>query len=140
MKGLRDCLQHLGKARPPEPWFCRKIGASPEGGAIGLEKHCEWPTSLLSEEGESLLVEMVEIRPLLPIQLDVDKKPVHQGCDLGILEALIRHDVAPVAGRVAHGEQDRLVLLPRERKRLFTPRHPMDRIVRVLKEVRARFA
>jgi class 3 adenylate cyclase len=52
----------------------------------------------------------------------------------------VRHHVAPVAGRVADREQDRLVLGPCPRERLVAPRVPLDGIRRVLQEVRARLA
>ncbi len=47
------------------------------------------------------------------------------------------HDVAPVAGGVADGEEDRLVFLARLGERLLAPGIPVDRVVGVLEEVRA---
>src|SRR5215217_5731892 len=47
--------------------------------------------------------------------------------------------MAPVAGRVADGEQDRLVLTRCVTERLRPPRSPVDGIVLVLEEVGARF-
>ena len=55
----------------------------------------------------------------------------------GVLERLVLHHVAPVAGGVADGEEDRPVLVARARERLIAPRVPVDGIVRVLEEVRA---
>ena len=55
-----------------------------------------------------------------------------------VLEALVLHHVAPVAGRVADGEKDRLVLALRRGERLLAPRVPVHRIVRMLLQVRAR--
>ena len=57
-----------------------------------------------------------------------------------VLERLALHHVAPVAGGVADREQDRLVLRAGARERLLAPRVPVDRIVRVLEQVRARLA
>src|SRR5205823_3862304 len=46
--------------------------------------------------------------------------------------------VAPVAGRVADGEEDGPAALLCERERLGAPGEPVDRVVRVLLEVGAR--
>ena len=54
-----------------------------------------------------------------------------------VLETLVRHDVAPVAGRIADREQDRLVGALGFRQRLRAPGPPVDRIVLMLKEIRA---
>jgi hypothetical protein len=53
------------------------------------------------------------------------------------LKRLARHDVAPVAGRVANGQEDRLVLGARFSQRLLVPLAPIDGIMRVLQQVRA---
>jgi len=39
------------------------------------------------------LVDLVEVGPLLAIDLDVDEEPVHHLGDARVLEALVRHDV-----------------------------------------------
>src|SRR5438477_12306016 len=46
--------------------------------------------------------------------------------------------MAPVASGVADREQDRLVVRSRPPERLLAPRVPVDGVVRVLEEVRAR--
>ena len=53
-------------------------------------------------------VDLVDVGPLLAVDLDVDEQLVHHARGGVVLEALVRHDVAPVAGRVADREQDRL--------------------------------
>ena len=50
------------------------------------------------------------------------------------------HHVAPVAGRVADREEDRLVLAARPLQRLVAPGVPVDGVVGVLEEVGARLA
>ncbi len=47
--------------------------------------------------------------------------------------------MAPMAGRVADGEEDRPVLPSRPLERLGSPRIPVDRVIGVLEEVGARF-
>ena len=85
------------------------------------------------------LVDLVEVGPLLAVDLDVDEEGVHDSGDVRVRERLVRHHVAPVAGGVADREQDRLVLGARARERLLAPRIPVDRVVGVLPEVGARF-
>src|SRR5262249_11695994 len=75
----------------------------------------------------------------LAIDLDVDEQLVHHRRRRLVLEALVRHDVAPVAGRIADRQQDRLGRRLGLRQRLRTPRSPMDGIVLVLQEIGARF-
>jgi hypothetical protein len=86
------------------------------------------------------LIDLVEIRPLLAIHLDVDKELVHQRSDIAILERLVRHHVTPVTRRVTNRQQDRLALALRAVERLAAPWIPIDRIIRVLEKVRARLA
>jgi hypothetical protein len=61
---------------------------------------------------------------------------VDQLGDFWVGEALALHHVAPVTGGVADREEDRLVLTPGLLERLLAPRVPVDRIVRVLEQVR----
>jgi hypothetical protein len=68
------------------------------------------------------------------------KQLVHEPCDVGALERLVLHHVAPVAGGIADGEEDRLVLLPGAGESFLSPGVPVDRVVGVLEEVRARLA
>ena len=63
----------------------------------------------------------------------------HRG-DRVVLERLVLHHVAPVARRVADREKDRLVLGAGLRERFVAPRKPVDRIVRVLQQIRAALA
>jgi hypothetical protein len=78
----------------------------------------------------------VEVRALLAVDLDVDEQLVHHRGGGRILEALVGHHVAPVAGRVADREQDGAVVLPAGLvKRCGIPRVPVDRIVCMLQQV-----
>jgi hypothetical protein len=79
-------------------------------------------------------------RPLLAVDLDVDEALVHEPRDRRILEGLALHDVAPVTGGVANGEEERPVLPARALEGLLAPGVPVDRIELVLEEVRARLA
>ncbi len=52
----------------------------------------------------------VDVRTLLAVDLDAHEPLVHQRRDLWVLERLVRHHVAPVAGRVADRDEQRTVL------------------------------
>src|SRR5262249_9958857 len=82
-------------------------------------------------------VHRVDVGPLLAIDLDGDVVLVQIRRDLLVLERLLRHHVAPVAGRVADAEQDRPLLVPRPGEGLVAPRIPVDGVVGVLAEGRA---
>ncbi len=92
---------------------------------------------MLAEQGERVLIDLIEIRALLAVDLDADELRVHLGGDLWVLEALVGHHVAPVAGGVADRQEDRLVLGARRGQRRLVPGLPMDRVGLVLKEIGA---
>src|SRR5205814_1169656 len=77
---------------------------------IGREEDRHRPAALTCQRDDGLHVDGVDVRPLLTVDLDVDKALVHQARGLLVLERLALHHVAPVAGRVPHGAQDRLIL------------------------------
>ena len=80
-------------------------------------------------------VDGVDVRPLLAVDLDRHEVRVELRGDGGVLERLVRHDVAPVAGRVAHREQHRHVAPGRLLERGVRPLPPVDRVVGVLEQV-----
>ena len=124
------------------PWRCTggKYVPPKNGSPSGVRKTVigqpPWP----ERATHRVHVDRVDVGPLLAIDLDVHEVLVHERRRLGVLERLVLHHVAPVAGRVADREQDRLVLRPRPRERLLAPRVPVDRVVGVLEQVRAGLA
>ena len=135
---LRDRDQHLRERRQPVPRRRREVRAAEERLALGREEDGQRPAAAAGQRDHRVHVDPVHVRPLLAVDLDVHEALVHQRRDLRVLERLVRHHVAPVAGRVADREQDRLVLVARLRQRLVAPREPLDRVRSVLQEVRAR--
>jgi hypothetical protein len=94
----------------------------------------------LPQQRQCLLVDAVEIRPLLAVDFDVDEEVIHQRGDGGVLETLMGHDMAPMTGGITDREQDRLVLLLGARQCLRTPGLPMHGIFPVLEQIGAGFA
>ena len=80
----------------------------------------------------------IDVGALFAVDLDVDEEFVHHRGSVGILEALMRHDMAPMAGGVADREQDGLVGPLGFGQRRRSPRPPMDRVVLMLEQVGAR--
>ena len=151
-EGLRRRLELLALVAPgvgrrredvaeaPEvvPRLGRQVRRGPERLAVGAEEHVQRPAAAAVDRDGGVHVERVDVRPLLAIDLDADEALVHQLGGLRHRERLVLHHVAPVAGGVADREEDRLPLLTRAGEGLVAPRVPVDRVLRVLQEVRAR--
>ena len=135
---IRDRDEHLAKRRHPVPRLGREVGAADERLALRRKEDGQRPAAVAGHRHHRVHVDPVHVGPLLAVDLDVDEALVHQRRGLRVLERLVRHHVAPVAGRVTDREQDRLVLCARTRERFLAPRVPVDRILGVLKQVRAR--
>jgi hypothetical protein len=102
------------------------------GSPVGGEEHRHRPAPASGHRLHGIHVDRVDVGALLTVDLDVDEQRVHLRRDLVVLEALVGHDVAPVAGRVADRQQDRHVALLGGGERLGAPRVPVDRVVAVL--------
>ena len=119
------CRGSGGKYVPPK-----------NGSPAGRQEDGHRPAALAGQRDDRVHVDRVEVGPLLAVDLDADEVLVHHARGQRVLERLALHHVAPVAGRVADREQDRLVLVARARERLVAPRVPVDRVGGVLEQVR----
>ena len=137
---VADPAQDVLEGRQAEARGPGKVGAAEEGNAVlVVEEHRQRPAPAApGEQVLRALVDLVEVRALFAVDLDVDEEPVHELRGIRILEGLVRHHVAPVARGVAHRQQDRLPLAGRPLQCLLPPRIPVDRVVGVLKEIGAR--
>jgi len=95
---------------------------------------------MLAEQMQRRHIDLIDVGALLAIHLDVDEQVVHHRGDAVVLEALVGHDMAPVAGRVADREQDRLAGALGLGEGFRPPWPPVDRIVLMLEQIRAGFA
>ncbi len=99
-KAWQTMARCFRKIRPAEEWLLirsQKQGQRPAAGALGEHVECR-------------LIDLVEIGAFFAIHLDIDEMLVHHRGNFRIFETLVRHDVAPVAGRVTDGKQNRLIL------------------------------
>ena len=135
---IRDRGEHVAERRHPVPRLGREVRAAEERLALGGQEDRHRPAAVPGQRHDRVHVERVDVGPLLAVDLDVDEALVHQPRRLVVLEGLVLHDVAPVAGRVPDREEDRPVLAARPLEGLVAPRVPVDGVVGVLEEVRAR--
>ena len=112
-----------GEAGAPVAVVGREVGAGEERLLLGRQEHGHRPAALalVQRQGRGH-VDVVEVGPLLAVHLDAHEVRVHERRDVLVLEGLALHDVAPVAGRVADAEQDRLVLGAGARQAPLAPR------------------
>ena len=136
----RDLLQYMRERRAAVARVLGEIGAAPEGLGVGREEHGERPTAVFAELVQRGHVDGIDVGALLAVHLDVDEEVVHHRSGLIVLEALMRHDVAPMAGGIADREQDRLARPLGLSERLRPPGPPMYRVLLVLEQIRARLA
>ena len=136
-KKTGDVLHQFPEGRHAVPGLVREIGAGEERHpVIRRQEHGQRPAAgPAGQQGVGGLVDPVDVRALFPVDLDVDEEPVHEVGGVRILEGFVRHDVAPVTGRVTHREQDGLVFVARLLQRFGSPGIPVHRIVRVLQQV-----
>ena len=135
--GRTNGFQHPREPRPPGQIFGREVGAGVERLQRGREEDRVGPAAAAGEDLRRRHVHGVQVGPLLAVDLDVDEPLVHGGGDLRVGEHLALHDVAPVAGGVAHGEEDRAVLPAGEGQGLRSPGMPVDGVSGVQQQVGA---
>jgi hypothetical protein len=95
---------------------------------------------LVAQPVQGAHVNGINIGPLLAVDLDVHEQLVHQAGGSRILEAFVGHDVAPVAGSIANGQEDWPAGAFCFGEGLGSPRPPMHRVVLVLEEIGARLS
>ena len=135
-----DSLQNFFKRGLPITIFRRKISSADERFQIGRKPDAHRPTAAAGGRLDECHVNAIHIRPFFTINFDVHKLAIHDRGRRFIFERLVRHDVAPVTGRVTDREKDRFIFAARFSECFLAPGIPIDRIVRVLKKVRRLFA
>ena len=137
---LEDTAQDIGKSWQVVAGHRREIRPSVERLLVRRQKHRQWPPTAPSQKHlRGLLVDIVKIRPLFSIDLDVNEVPVHEPGNLDIVKTFMCHDVAPVACRVTDRQQNRLVLCLCPRQGFLAPGIPFHRILRMLPKIGAGF-
>ncbi len=129
---LRDKLHHSDPAKASLAW---DVGPDEEGFLVRRHEHAERPAAAAGGLQSHIHVDAIDIRPFFAVHLDGNPGVVHQRGNFRVLEGLSLHDVTPVAGRIANGQEDGLVLGPRFLECFRSPGVPVYRIVGVLEQV-----
>ena len=136
---IRDGCEYVHERGHTEAGPGGEVGATIEWATVGCGEDRHGPAAALCKSLHCAHIDAIEVWPLLPIHLDAHEMLIEECSYALILEGLVGHHVAPVAGRIADGEKDRLVLFPGFVQRRRPPGVPIHRIVRMLEQVRARF-
>ena len=130
--GFRNALQHPWETGMAVALLGREIRAAVERLQLGREPNGHGPASAAGGGLYECHVNAIYVGPLFAIHLDGHEMPVHQRGDGFVLERFALHHVAPMAGGIADGKEDRLSLPARFFERLRPPREPVHGIVCVL--------
>src|SRR3954451_20889855 len=106
----------------------------------GRQKDGHRPAPVPRERDDGVHVHRVDGGALFAVDLDRHEVLVNQRSGRLVFEGLVLHDMAPVTGRVADGEQNGLVFFSRARESLVTPGIPVNRVARMLQKIRTGFA
>src|SRR5438874_199718 len=137
---LGDPEQQVLERRQPVARFLRKVGASEERPLIVVcEEHGERPAAAaLRKHLLRHLVDAIDVRTLLAVDLDVDEVVVEDASRLFVFETFSLENVAPPAGGITHTQMNRLFFGACSFECFIAPRIPIDGIVSVLLQVRTR--
>ena len=136
---LAHALAELDQPLAAEAGAAREVGGREEGPPVRGHEDRERPAAAAGHHLADGHVHRVDVGPLLAVHLDADEGRVQCARGLLVLERLPLHDVAPVAGGVADGEEDRLVLGRGPGEGLVRPGIPVHGVVGVLQQVGAFF-
>ena len=105
------------------------------GRSLRRQKDAHRPAAVTVRGNDVGHVELVDVRSAFAIHLDRDEAVVERLGDGGVAERLTLHDVAPVARRVADGQEDRSAEVASTREGSLAPRVPVDWVLGMHPEV-----
>src|SRR4051812_8398116 len=109
-----------------------KIGTAIKGPAIGCEKDVQGPAAAAGHGLYGIHIYMVQIRPLFPVDLDIDKMLIHERGRFLVLKTLLFHNMAPMTGGITNAYQQGFVQLLRLVQRFISPGIPVNGVMRML--------
>ncbi len=131
-------VEHRGERRASLVVGRREVRAPVERASVRGQEDAHGPAARTGHGLDGLHVDGVDVGPFLTVDLDAHEAVVEPGRHHRVLERFVGHDMAPVAGRVADGQEDGLVLLGGPGERLGAPGIPVDRIGGVLAQIGGR--
>lgn len=133
---VMDAFEHLTEGRHALTRPGREVGAEVERFPLRRHEHRHGPAALAGRGLHGLHIDSVHIRTLLTVDLHADEVLVQVRGGALVLEGLLRHDVTPVASAVSHAQENGNITPPSLLEGSGLPRTPVDRVVRMLEEVR----
>ena len=112
-----------------------KVSSTVEGLEIWGEENRHRPTAAPGGGLDIGHVDAIDIGAFFAVDFDADEKGVEEASDGGIFEGFVSHDMAPVAGGIADGEEDGFVFLLGFGKGFWAPGIPVDGVILVLEKV-----
>lgn len=134
--GSAHPVEDLPEGRHAMAGLGREVRTEVERLGVGREEDGHGPATLAGGGLHGLHIDGVDVRPLLTVHLDGHEVLVEQLGGGRVLEALVRHHMAPVTRGVADRQQNGHIAPPRFRESLRPPRPPVDGIVGMLKQIR----
>ena len=119
--------------------FGGEVGAAEEGFEVGGEEDGHGPAAAAGGGLNVGHVGEVDVGALFAVDFDGDEVVIDVSGDFLVLEGFAFHDVAPVAGGVAGGEEERFVFIAGFFEGGIAPGEPVHGVVSVLEEVGGRF-
>ena len=135
--GVGDRVEHVQKPGRAVAGGLREVRAAVKGPALWGREHRERPSAVSGDRLHRLEVDRVEIGPFFAVDLDRDEGLVQPLRDLVVLEAFVRHHMAPVARRVADRDEKGPVELAGAFEGLVAERSPVDGVLGVLTQIGA---
>ncbi len=131
--GLGDRDQHAREPWHPVAVNRREIGPAVKRFAVGRQKDRHRPPAAPGHHLHGVHINRVQVGTLFAVDLDVDEVVVHQLRDGFVLERFPGHYATPMTCPVTYAQQYRLVFPPRAIERFFSPRVPINRIMRMVR-------
>ena len=78
----------------------REVGTRKDWLLFRCEEDGHGPAAPSCGRRDNVHIDAIDVGAFLTVDLDVDEVVVHEGCGFVVLEGLMRHHVAPVAGGV----------------------------------------
>jgi hypothetical protein len=129
-----DDLHHSCLASAPRPG---NIGCREERLFFRGHDNSKRPAAPTGHGLSHAHVHLVYVRSLFAVHLYADEGLIHEGCDSLVFKGLMGHYMAPVAGGVAHGKEDGLVLPGCGLEGLIAPGVPVHGVKGVLEKIGA---
>src|SRR5436190_23579884 len=131
----RNPFEHFFKAGLTISIFGWKIGSANERFQVRGQPDAHWPAATAGGRLDESHINTINIGTFFPIDFDIHKFAIHDPGHVFAFERFVSHDMTPVASRVTNRQEDWFAFTTRFSKRYFTPRIPIDRIMRVLQTV-----